>query len=167
MFFAFWITVLSVRGVIFWLVYHGFVPAVFIRGYHIHHFVMGFLLLIAAVILLSKRIFSNYIPLTLIGSALALIFDEFLYWTRGHFTYWSLVNLAATVTIGVIIMSVHLLAKHNDAGQISKKRVALTTLLVISFSFCLFLLFHYDRLLNDVYTHKNPIRQEYSDPDDK
>lgn len=147
-FFSFWLTVIAVRGSIFWLVYHSYIPAIFVRGYHIHHFVFGFVLFCAALILFSKEIFSDYIPLTLFGSSLALIFDEFLYWTRGHFNYWSIINLVATVSIGACLLLAHLLAKRGQIGRISKKRIISFSFVTIIFALCLYTMFRFDHLVN-------------------
>ena len=161
---SFWLTALAVRSIIFWSVYHGRLPAVFIEGYHIHHFVTGGLLLILALVMFSERIFSSYIPLALIGCALGLMFDEFLFWTRGHFNYWSLANLIATVSIGTLMMAGYLYAKHYDIGRLSKKRLAATLVPIIIFSSLLYALFHYDYLLNWPYAqHPVVAPVEYQD----
>lgn len=102
-FLSFWITALAVRGIIFLLVSKGIIPALFIMGYHIHHFITGFILLTFALILYFKKIWSKYIPIVLFGAGMALVFDEFLFWTRDHFNYWSLVNLFALSFIGTIL----------------------------------------------------------------
>ncbi len=162
-----WLTAIAVRGVIFWSVYHGVIPAVFVRGYHIHHFIMGFFMLIIAAVMLSKRIFSKYIPLTLAGSALGLVFDEFLYWTRGHFNYWSMVNLMGTVSIGFLMIAFYLYAKRYDLGHLSKKRIAATLAPILFFSALLYGLFHYQNLLSVVYADKNqPTQTQPQDYDE-
>lgn len=106
-FLSFWITVLCVRGVIFFMVKRGVIPGIFIYGYHIHHFVTGFIILILAFFLSSKKIWSKYIPLVLLGSGMALVCDELLFWTRGHFSYWSLINFSGVAIIGLVLASIY------------------------------------------------------------
>ncbi len=102
-FLSFWVTVLAVRGIIFWSVRRGTIPAIFINGWHVHHFITGFVLLIIALVLYYKKIWSHHIPLVLLGCGLALVFDECLFWTRGHFNYWSMINLFAVALTGLLL----------------------------------------------------------------
>jgi hypothetical protein len=111
---SFWLTVMLTRLIIFWSVIHGIIPAVFVGGYHIHHFITGFILLAAALLLLSREILSKYIPLVLFGFSLGLIIDEFLFWTSGHFNYWSLINFVAIVVIGTAMAVTYIYAKRED-----------------------------------------------------
>lgn len=114
---SFWLTVILVRVVIFWSVINGTIPALFLKGYHIHHFVTGFVLLIIAAILFSRKKFSKYTPLALFGCSVGLIADEFLFWTSGHFDYWSLVNLAAILAIGTAMAVTYIYAKRWDLAE--------------------------------------------------
>lgn len=159
---SFWLTALAVRGVIFWSVTNGITPAIVIKGWHIHHFVTGFLMLSLAIVLLSKRIFSKYIPLTLLGTALGLIFDEFLYWISGNFDYWSGVNMVATITIGAMLMAVYLYTKRQDLGRLSKKRIAAMLVPIIIFSASFYLLFHRQKNWSFAEAQKNLVPREYS-----
>ncbi len=157
---SFWFTVVALRGIIFWSVLNGAIPEFFIEGYHIHHFISGFLLLIIAIILMRKPITSRYIPLVLLGSSLGFIFDEFLFWTRGHFDYWSRINLLAVVAIGTAMMIAYLYAKrHHLGGQISKRRVVAMLLPILIFSSLLTLLFHYHKLLGPTYAQQRQALQ--------
>ncbi len=103
-FVSFWLTVLGVRGGIFWLVAHGIFPWIIIKGYHVHHFVSGFLVIIISLFLISRQRRSRYIPLLLFGCGIGLIIDEFIFWAIGDFNYWSLLNLLAVSAGGVIIL---------------------------------------------------------------
>ncbi|HVY68030.1 MAG TPA: hypothetical protein VHA30_04020 [Patescibacteria group bacterium] len=117
---VFWFTVFATRGVIFWAVVHGDIPAIFVRGYHIHHFITGFLLALVAGALLSRKIFVKYIPLALLGCGLGLAFDEFIFWTLGSFNYWSLINLVAVITIGTTMASMYVYAKRYDLNLMAE-----------------------------------------------
>ncbi|MEK7103383.1 MAG: hypothetical protein AAB870_03485 [Patescibacteria group bacterium] len=102
-FVSFWLTVLVVRGAIFWLVSHGIFPWIIIGGYHIHHFVTGFLVILISLFLITKQLRSRYIPVLLFGCGIGLIVDEFIFWTIGNFDYWSFLNVLAVSIGGAII----------------------------------------------------------------
>ncbi|MDP2656125.1 MAG: hypothetical protein Q8P11_01005 [bacterium] len=102
-FVSFWLTILGMRSILFWLVSHGIFPWIIIRGYHIHHFVSGFIVIILSFFLIGRQLRSRYIPVLLFGGGMGLVVDEFIFWTLGDFNYWSLLNLAA-VGIGAVII---------------------------------------------------------------
>ncbi len=103
---SFWLTVLGVRGGIFWLVDHGIFPWIFIGDYHIHHFVSGFLVIVISAVLITKTSWFRYVPLFLFGCGMGLVVDETIFWLRGdfgYFAYWSIFNLLA-VGVGASII---------------------------------------------------------------
>jgi len=81
---CFWVTVLFMRGIIFLFVRWGVAPVILIHGYHIHHFITGFLFLLIAVPPAPKKIFPSHIPLILIGSGLTAVVTKLL---LGYFKY--------------------------------------------------------------------------------
>ena len=102
-FLSFWVTVLLVRGIIFEMINRGSIPAIFVKGFHIHHFITGFILLLFAVVLMTKKIWYKHIPVLLLGCGTALVFDEFIFWTSGQFEYWDMVNFLAVASLGLIL----------------------------------------------------------------
>ena len=96
---AFWSTVLLVRIFEVCLVYLGVIPGIFIKGRHIHHFVLGFALVLISPLLRRRR--DAY--WVLIGIGLGLLTDEFLFWTMLEFDYWSLKNLLAIIMTGTFL----------------------------------------------------------------
>lgn len=106
-FISFWLTVLVIRGAILWLVSHGIFPWIIIAGYHIHHFVSGFLVILISLFLIGKQWRSRYIPVLLFGCGIGLIVDEFIFWTIGNFDYWSFLNVLAAGVGGIIIAVWH------------------------------------------------------------
>ena len=96
---AFWSTALLVRIFEVCLVYLGVIPGIFIKGRHIHHFVIGFaLVLISPLVSRSRNAYW-----VLIGIGLGLLTDEFLFWTMLEFDYWSLKNLLAIIATGTFL----------------------------------------------------------------
>ena len=96
---AFWNTVLLVRILEFSLVSVGVIPGIFIKGRHVHHFVIGFVLVLISPLLRRSR--NAY--WVLIGIGVGLVTDEFLFWTMLEFDYWSLKNLLAIIAIGTLL----------------------------------------------------------------
>lgn len=122
------LTALVVRGVIFVAVRYNKIPAVYVSGTHLHHFVFGFLLLLLALLKTSQKNLSNWILEMIYGIALGLVFDEFIFWTQGQYDYWSLGNFyalaALSIAAGLLSLAhpaVYEIKIHKVEGQISKK----------------------------------------------
>jgi hypothetical protein len=102
-FYYFMATILIVRSSILLARSQGHVLAIYVFGIHIHHFVFGFLFF--AVILFALANFD--LPLgffeLFLGLSLALIFDEFLFWSFGRFDYWSMVNYTAVIGLAALL----------------------------------------------------------------
>ena len=79
---AFWSTVLLTRILEVWLVALGIIPGIFIRGRHVHHFVVGFALVLVSLLMRKKQ--TSWV---LLGVGLGLVTDEFLFWTMLEFDY--------------------------------------------------------------------------------
>jgi hypothetical protein len=95
------LTALIVRGAIFLAINYNRIPAVYVRGVHMHHFVFGFLILLIAFLKTSQKNLPNWILEMLYGIALGLIFDEFIFWTQGEFDYWSMGNFYALAALSI------------------------------------------------------------------
>lgn len=100
-FYYFALTVLIVRGTIFVAVSFDHIPAVFIRGLHVHHFVFGFLLVLLALDESRNSHVPRFLLELALGIGLALMFDEFAYWSLLRFDYWSGINLVAVSLLGI------------------------------------------------------------------
>lgn len=101
-FYFFCSTIVIVRGSILLALMFNHEPGIFVRGWHIHHFVFGFLFLILALDESRKNNFPNWLLEIFYGIGLGLIFDEFVFWTFGRFDYWSLSNLYAMFALSVL-----------------------------------------------------------------
>ena len=117
-FISFWVTALLVRGIIFLYVRQGILPAIFVRGFHVHHFITGFVFLLLALFLTSHMKHRKFIPAALCGVGLALVFDELMFWTRGHFDYWNIVNLAGTAVVGTFLAAWYEYSKRKSMPPI-------------------------------------------------
>jgi glycosyltransferase involved in cell wall biosynthesis len=98
---AFWSTVLLVRILEVWLAAVGIIPGITIRGRHVHHFVIGFALIVLSSLLRKDMKEARSL---LMGAGLGLMTDEFLFWTMLEFDYWSLKNLLAIVATGTVLV---------------------------------------------------------------
>ena len=107
---AFWSTVLLVRIFEVCLVSLGVIPGIFIKGRHIHHFVIGFAVALIS-LLLSRRRNAYWV---LIGIGLGLVTDEFLFWTMLEFDYWSLKNLLAIIATGTLLAVLYLRKRSEE-----------------------------------------------------
>jgi glycosyltransferase involved in cell wall biosynthesis len=101
---AFWSTVLLTRILGVWLPALGIIPGIFIRGRHVHHFVVGFALVLVAPLMRRCKRQTSW---ALLGVGLGLVTDEFLFWTMLEFDYWSLRNLLAVIATGTILAVVY------------------------------------------------------------
>ena len=97
---AFWSTVLLTRILLVWLVALGIIPGIFIGGLHVHHFAIGFALVLVSLVVRNIKKKTSWV---LLGVGLGLATDEFLFWTMLRFDYWSLKNLLATVATGTLL----------------------------------------------------------------
>jgi len=97
---AFWSTVLLTRILEVWLVTLGIIPGIYIGGRHIHHFAIGFALVLVSPVVRNIKKETSWV---LLGVGLGLVTDEFLFWTMLEFDYWSLKNLLATVATGTLL----------------------------------------------------------------
>lgn len=97
---TFWGTVLLTRILEIWLVALGIIPGIFIRGRHVHHFGIGFALLLLSLLVRKDKQKTSWV---LIGVGLGLVTDEFLFWTMLEFDYWSAKNLLATIATGTLL----------------------------------------------------------------
>ncbi|HEX5429480.1 MAG TPA: hypothetical protein VFX17_00145 [Patescibacteria group bacterium] len=100
-FYYFCATIVVVRGVIFLSLFWNHTPAIFVRGWHIHHFIFGFLFLLLALDETGKAKFPRFLLEIFYGIGFGLIFDEFAYWTFGRFDYWSIHNFYAMVALSI------------------------------------------------------------------
>src|SRR4029077_2365310 len=82
----------------------GIIPGIFIRGRHVHHFVVGFALVLVAPLMRRCKRQTSW---ALLGVGLGLVTDEFLFWTMLEFDYWSLRNLLAVIATGTILAVVY------------------------------------------------------------
>jgi hypothetical protein len=101
-FYYFCATVVMVRGGILLMTALNHIPGIFVKHYHIHHFVFGFLLLILTLDESCNPRFKRWVIEIMFGVALGLIFDEFAFWTFGRFDYWSISNLLAVATLSMV-----------------------------------------------------------------
>jgi len=101
---AFWSTVLLTRILEVWLVALGIIPGIFIRGRHVHHFVVGFALVLVSPLMRKTKKQTSWV---LLGVGLGLVTDEFLFWTMLEFDYWSLRNLLAVIATGTVLAVVY------------------------------------------------------------
>jgi cell division protein FtsW (lipid II flippase) len=148
-FYYFCLTIVVVRGTIFLSLLYDHTPAVFVHGWHIHHFVFGFLFLVLALDESRKKNFSNWLLEIFYGIGLALVFDEFAYWTMNRFDYWSDQNyyamLVLTLGVGVLtlidqkVYQINIHRRHVKPKTFSFKRQFMWPWL--SFLVLLFLLF--------------------------
>ncbi len=114
-FLSFWLTILGIRSWLFdaWRD-HGQYPAIMIHGVHIHHFAIGFILiLLAGALYLRSRLKRELLTLFLFGAGLGLIFDEFSFWTRLQFNYWGLENFLATALTGLVLFVLALIPERQ------------------------------------------------------
>ncbi len=111
---GYWLTVLLTRTIIFLSLQRGRTPAIFLRGFHVHHFITGYILLLVA-LFLGRRHKSPKTIALLLGISLGLVFDEFLYWTQMRFDYWSTANLIAIGVSGLAITLLYFEARVNAA----------------------------------------------------
>jgi len=110
-FIFFWTTILGIRFFIAdSLEEAGRSPEIVVSGLHIHHFIIGFVLLAMAIFLhLLARNKGGFLKLVAIGVGLGLVFDEFVYWRYLDFNYWAVSNfLAVTLTAAFFIVLYHL-----------------------------------------------------------
>ena len=122
---AFWGTVLLTRILEVWLGAIGIIPGIFIRGRHVHHFVVGFALVLVS---FAARKNKKQTPWVLLGVGLGLVTDEFLFWTMLKFDYWNLQNLLAVIATGIVLAAVY--QRHrtaecvdlDDLGDLHEKR---------------------------------------------
>jgi hypothetical protein len=102
---SFWTTIFCVRIVeLISLAYDRF-PAIIIDQTHIHHFITGFILLFMVLLLETFLEVNSAVKAIIFGLGLALISDEFLYWTLGRFNYWSYANCVGTILISIILLA--------------------------------------------------------------
>lgn len=125
---AFWATIFIVRVVEFIALLYNRFPAIFIDRTHVHHFVTGFLLMLAGVLLVFLSDIADAVPATIFGIGLGLMADEFLYWTLGRFNYWSFANCVGTIIIALLLLAaVYLTLEPNeptdDAEPDSAKKI--------------------------------------------
>jgi len=99
-FISFWSIIIIVRSIIFENLRENKTTHIIIKGVHIHHFIIGFLLLLISIIIYR---FTNgrkrFIPLLFFGIGLGLVFDEFLFWSKLQFDYWALKNFLAIIIL--------------------------------------------------------------------
>lgn len=155
-FYYFCLTVLIVRAFIFVSINLEHIPAIYLRGWHIHHFVFGFLVLAITLDEYGRRgKMPRWMSEILFGVALGLIFDEFAFWSLGRFDYWSMNNFFAAISLAIAAgflsrankRSYHLNFRHKKTKRevkfitdySFKKQVMLPW---ASFSFLLFLIFY-------------------------
>jgi hypothetical protein len=100
-FYYFCLTVLVVRGVIFAAINYNKIPAIYFDGMHLHHFVFGFLFLAMSLLGSWEFRVPAWLLEILFGISLGLIFDEFIFWTRGQFDYWSMGNFYAIAALSI------------------------------------------------------------------
>jgi len=100
-FYYFCLTVLIVRATIFISINLDHVPAIYVHGWHMHHFVIGFLCLVLVLDEYGRKRMPRWMAEILLGLALGLTFDEFAYWTLGRFDYWSMNNFFAAISLGI------------------------------------------------------------------
>lgn len=108
MYLSFWSAVLVVRVSIFLLLMRGIRPGIFVNGFHIHHFIIGFSLALLTVILEALIGLPMELSAILFGISLGLIADEFIYWARRSFIYWSFYNFVGTLLIGSLLLAVYI-----------------------------------------------------------
>ena len=101
---AFWSTVLLTRILEVWLVALGIIPGIFIQGRHVHHFVVGFALVLLSHLMRKRKKQTSWL---LLGVGLGLVTDEFLFWAMLEFDYWSLRNLLAVIATGTVLAVVY------------------------------------------------------------
>ncbi len=115
--FGFWATAIIVRLVIFWAFLQDRAPAIYIHNHHVHHFIFGLLLLLLSGALYYYSTLHSKIILLLAGIGSGLMFDEFLYWTRGIFNYWSIYNFLALALAATICLMLYIYAKRQALCQ--------------------------------------------------
>jgi hypothetical protein len=122
-FYYFCSTIVVVRGVIFLSLLFNHTPRILIRGWHIHHFVFGFLFLILAIDESRKKNFPIWLLEIFYGIGFGLIFDEFAYWTFGRFDYWSMNNFYAMVCLSILAGILTQLDQQTYDVNISRKKI--------------------------------------------
>ena len=86
-----------------------FIQTVFVKGYHIHHFNFGIILIIISGFLSFMDINRDHLRkiATIFGVGIALIVDEFgLLVTLNQDTYWSRLSYDAVIITGLILLNV-------------------------------------------------------------
>lgn len=114
---GFWLTAIIMRLVIFWAFLQNKTPAVYFHSHHIHHFVFGFFLLFLAGLVYFHSNVSGKLLLLVAGIGSGLMFDEFLYWTRGLFDYWNLYNFFALALGAGVCLVAYAYAKRNEINR--------------------------------------------------
>jgi len=113
----FWSTVIAIRLLVAErLEDQGRQLGLVINGVHIHHFVIGFVLILVALLLyfLSKKR-KGLMVLVPLSVGIALIFDEFVYWSHREFDYWAIENFLAIIITGVLLFLIyHLPEKRSE-----------------------------------------------------
>ncbi|MBX4205148.1 MAG: hypothetical protein KW788_03110 [Candidatus Doudnabacteria bacterium] len=128
LFYYFCLTVIIVRATILVSINLDHIPAIYVRGWHIHHFVFGFLCLVLVLDEYGRKKMPRWMAEVLLGVGLGLMFDEFAFWTMGKFDYWSMNNFFAAISLGIgagILSRVNRQPFHvNFQHKKTKKRTA-------------------------------------------
>lgn len=86
-----------------------FIQTVYVKGYHIHHFNFGIILIVVSGFLSFMDINRAHLRkiATIFGIGLALIMDEFgLLVTLNQDTYWNRISYDAVIITGLILLNI-------------------------------------------------------------
>ncbi|MBI2958619.1 MAG: glycosyltransferase [Chloroflexi bacterium] len=106
-FLSYCIIVIFARSLVFFAQVSGGVgPQFILSGIHIHHFVYGIVLLLAALLIHKKSAGGRCgLRAMMVGSGLGLVLDETSLWLPpGPDGYWAVQNLLLVVVVGAILM---------------------------------------------------------------
>ncbi len=144
LFLSFWITEFIVRFVIFGSFLDGVLPGISIEGFRTHHYLIGFAVLVAALLFMLFQLKDAAYPL--LGVSLGLIMDEFSYWTFRRDIYWSWPNVLAPFLAGIVLLF-FLVEPETDFYALGKlKRSRMAAYFILSESLLLLLLFSHHAL---------------------
>jgi glycosyltransferase involved in cell wall biosynthesis len=120
-----WLIIIIIRSFIFENLRENKATQIIIKGILIHHFFIGFaFLLISAIIYFFIKGRKRFVPLLIFGLGLGLIFDEFIFWAKFQFDYWSVNNFFAIVILfGIFALLLFLPEKKQElnSATISQK----------------------------------------------
>jgi len=119
-------------------------PAFFVKGFHLHHYFIGFGLILVAFLLYFIKKEKSVFQIVFLGTGLGLMFDETSLWFPffDNDQYWALRNFFAILLLAIIFWTFDFKFYRKmpaENGKISFKVFSIAPLIVLmSFLFSLF-----------------------------